>query len=160
MSHHRRKHDPEDALELATSAARLLGVVLLGFGLTIVIRGGYLNPYRLYRAYFLSLGLIVWVVPGVLLIMSSFYLRRRRLAALRVAQITTLSEIIFALALFAANFYFTPISAVPIVLCILWLGAMVALAIYLRRASPVVRFDADFHHGFEPITPQPVLPAN
>jgi hypothetical protein len=154
----RRPPDPFASLELAISAARLIGFVLFCFGLTIVVRGGYLNPYHRYRAYFFGAGLVIWVIPGVLLMACSFYLRKRRSIAFRIARLTAILEAAFAMAVLVANLFFTPISPVPILLCVLWLFGMIQLAIQLKRSRVLVRFDAEFHRGFQAIAPTPVLP--
>jgi hypothetical protein len=155
-----RKVDPQHSLEYAIGAARLLGFVLLCFGFTIVMRGGYFNRYHLYRNFFFGIGLIVWVIPGVLLLTWSHYLKRRRRFAFRAAQLTTFTQLFFAGIVLAGSFVFTPISALPIVLSVLWLLCCVQLLRYLHDARPLLGSEAEFQRGFEPIAPQQVLPVD
>ena len=153
-----RKVDPQQSLEYAIGAARLIGFVLLCFGLTIVIRGGYFNRYHLYRNVFLFVGLVVWVIPGVLLLTWGHYLKRRRRFALRLTQLTAFLQIFFASIFLAGSFVFTPISALPIVLTILWLICCFGLLRYLHDARALLGSEAEFQRGFEPIAPKQVLP--
>ena len=134
-----------------------IGFVLLCFGFTIVMRGGYFNRYRLYRNFFLFIGLVVWVIPGVLLLTWSHYLKRRRRFALRATQVTAFTQLFFASLFLVGGFMFTPISPLPILLSVLWLLCCIQLLRYLHEARPLLGAEAEFQRGFEPIAPKHVL---
>jgi hypothetical protein len=155
-----RKVDPQQSLESAIIASRLIGFVLLCFGLTIVIRGGYFNRYHLYRNFFLFIGLVVWVIPGVLLFTWSNYLKRRRRFALRATQITAYIQLFFAAACLIGSMTFTPVTPVPPLLCLLWLVCLILLLAHLHRARPLLAAEAEFQRGFEPIAAKQVLPVD
>ncbi len=155
-----RKVDPQHSLEYAIGASRLIGFVVLCFGFTVVLRGGYFNRYHLYRNFFFGIGLIVWVIPGALLLMFSHYLKRRRRFSYRATQITTLSQLFFASAFLIGSFTFSPISPLPILLSLLWLTCCAQLLRYLHDARPLLGHEAEYQRGFEPIAPKPVLPAD
>jgi hypothetical protein len=154
----RRKVDPQRSLEFAIGAARLIGFVLLCFGFTVVMRGGYLNRFHLYRNFFLAIGLIVWVIPGVLLLMFSHYLKRRRRFALRAMQFTIFTQLFFAAIFLGGSFIYTPISVLPILLSVLWILCCAQLLRYLHDARSLLGAEAEYQRGFEPITPKPVVP--
>jgi cell division protein FtsW (lipid II flippase) len=155
-----RQVDPQHSLDYAIGAARLIGLVLLCFGFTIVLRGGYFNRYHLFRNFFFAIGLIVWVAPGALLIMCAHYLKRRRRFARRATQFIMLAQLFFAAIFLVGSCTLSPVSPLPIVLCLLWLICSIQLLRYLHDARPALVADAEYHRGFEPIAPQPVLPVD
>jgi hypothetical protein len=56
---------------------------------------------------------------------------------------------LFAIVLFATNFFLTPISIVPIAMTLVWALAAGQLLMQLWRARPAVDLDADHHAAFE-----------
>src|SRR5690242_2500193 len=68
--------DPQRPLHLAIRSTLLLGIVSAGFGLMMTVVFGYFNRMQLYRPHFIALGLIVWFIPGVLLITYSQMMRK------------------------------------------------------------------------------------
>ena len=146
-------------LHLAIRSTRLLGFCSTLFGLVIVFALGYFNRYRAYRVAFIALGLVVWVVPGVLLMTYAMLLTQRRRRAAIGALAVASAHGLFALAAFVASVTLPPVSPIPILLSVLWLAAVGQIIVYLWRSLPLLEHDAQRRHGFEiSATPRSVLP--
>lgn len=141
--------DPEQSLLIANRSLRLLGVLSAAFGAVMIIAFGYFNRYTQFRPHFIALGFIVWFLPGVLMLTCWWYLNRRNRLALRGAMIVCAIQMLFAIALFAMNFFLSPISIVPIVMTLVWVLAAGQLLLQLWRAKPAVDFDAEHRSAFE-----------
>ena len=152
--------DRDRPLHLAIRSTRLLGLVCAGYGIFFVFAYGYFNRYQAYAPYFIGMGMLIWVIPGVAFIVPANQMQhhRRRSAAIGAIVVAVLQGL-FALALFVANFFFTPISPIPVALSFLWVLAIVQMIVHLRRSLPLLEIDTQHRHGFDLSTPQAVLPA-
>ena len=140
---------PEQSLLAAQRSLRLLGIMSALFGVVMIVAFGYLNRFTRFRPYFIGLGFLVWFLPGVLMVTCWWYLQRRNRIALRVAVAVCAVQMIFAIALFAANFLLTPISVVPIVTTLVWALAAGQLLVQLWRGRPIVDSDAEHRPAFQ-----------
>ena len=140
---------PEQSLLLAQRSLRLLGIASALFGLVLIVAFGYFNRSVRFRPYFIGMGFLVWFLPGVLMLTCWWYLNRRNRVALRFALVVCAVQLIFAIALFGANFFLTPISIVPIVMTLIWSLATAQLVWLLWNAQPAVDLDAEHHAAFE-----------
>src|SRR5215218_8948074 len=113
-------HDPEQSLLTAQRSLRLLGIISALFGLVMIVAFGYLNRSARFGPFFIAMGLVVWFLPGVLMVTCWWYLNRRSRSALRAAQVMCAIQMLFAIALFALFLVLTPISPVPVVMTMLW----------------------------------------
>ena len=141
--------DPEQSLALAQRSLRLLGIASALFGLVLIVGFGYFNRSARFRPYFIGLGFLVWFLPGVLMLTCWWYLNRRNHVVLRFALAVCTVQLIFAIALFAANFFLTPISVVPIVMTLIWSMATGQLVWLLWNARPAVDLDTQHRAAFE-----------
>jgi hypothetical protein len=141
--------DPQRPLALATRSTRLLGIVSSAFGVVIVIPFGYFNKFHTYRPHFIALGLIVWFIPGVLFLTCSFMLQQKRRRGAVGAMAIGFVQEIFALLLLVGSIVLPPVSAIPILLCVLWAAALVQLLWQLYRSLPLLVGDVERRHGFE-----------
>ena len=141
--------DPAESLILAQRSLRLLGIASALFGLVLIVGFGYFNRSVRFRPYFIGMGFIVWFLPGVLMLTCWWYLNRRNRFALRAAMIVCMVQLMFAIALFGANFAYTPISIVPIVMTFLWTLAAGQLVWLMWNARPAVDLDAEHRAAFE-----------
>src|SRR5687768_11111997 len=110
------EHDRERPLKLAIRSTRLLGVVSAGYGIFFVFAYGYLNRFQRYQMFFIALGMMLWVVPGVLLLVNAAQLEQRRRGAAIGAIVVAALQGLCAAGLFVANFFLTPISPIPVVM--------------------------------------------
>ena len=141
-------------LRLAIRAARLLGIVSGLFGLVFTFAFGYFNRYQRYRPHFIVLGLGVWLIPGVLFVLCAWLMDRQRShRAAASAVVLSVIDMLFALAMFAVQFRLTPITPIPLILCLLWAAAAMQLAYYLARSLPLLEASPDRLHGFDLTTP-------
>jgi hypothetical protein len=145
-------------LQLATRSTKLLGLVSAGYGIFFCFAYGYLNRYQTYAAYFIAMGMIVWVLPGVTFLVQAKQLEDRKRSAAIIAMLAAIFQGVCAAGLFVANFFFTPISVIPVVLSLLWVIAIVQMIAHLYRSLPLLEIDAQRRHGFDVSTPQQVLP--
>jgi hypothetical protein len=154
------KDDPARPLHLAVRSTRLLGCVSVLCGLVVILAFGYFNRYTLYRAYFLGGGLVVWFVPGVLLVTCSYFLARRRRVAAIAGIVVALVQGTCAATLFYLSVTLQPVSPVPVVLSALWVLAIVQLVHHLWRSLAAIRLDAQYRRGFDltGTAPRGVLP--
>jgi hypothetical protein len=142
--------DPTRTLGLAIRSTRLLGFCCGVFGFVFVFAFGYFNKYQLYRLHFIAIGMIVWVIPGVLLMVNAYLMQRhRRRRAAVGAMFITAVQVLFATAALVASCTMPPVSAIPIVMSVLWVGATVQLLVYLWRALPLLSQDVEGRKGFE-----------
>ena len=141
--------DRERPLRLAIRSTRLLGAVSAAYGVFFVFAYGYLNRYQRYQLFFIVFGMVLWVIPGVLLLVNAAQLDQRRRSGAVAAMIVAFLQGLCALALFVANFYFTPISPIPVVLSALWVAAIVQLLVHLFRSFRLLESDAEGRHGFQ-----------
>src|SRR5687767_9204017 len=121
------RHDPRRWPTLAVRSMLLLGGLSAAFGLAFVISNGYLNPYTLYRRYFIAIGLAVWFLPGLAFVGCALLIRRGSRGAALAAIATAVVQGVMALGLLVASLTFPPVSALPIVLGVLWVAALVQI---------------------------------
>ena len=142
--------DRDRPLHLAIRSTRLLGLVCAGYGIFFVFAYGYFNRYQTYAPYFIGLGMIVWVLPGMAFLVQAHQLQhhRSRPAAIGAIIVAALQGLC-ALSLFVANFFFTPISLIPVALSFLWVLAIAQMIAHLRRSLPLLQIDTEHRHGFE-----------
>jgi fatty acid desaturase len=142
--------DPTSALDLAIRSARLLGFCSGVFGFVFVFAFGYFNKYQLYRLHFIAIGMIVWVIPGVLLMVNAYLMQRhRRRRAAIGAMFITAAHLLFALAALLGSCTLSPVSAIPILMSVLWVAATIQLLMYLWRSIPLLAHDVEARKGFE-----------
>ena len=155
--------DPAHTLRTAVRSTCVVGVISTIVGLGVVLAFGYFNPYRRFRFYFIGLGMAVWLIPGVLMLLATVYIERRRRAAVIGALAAVGVQAVLAACLLYATATLPPVSPMPIVLCVLWLIVLVRLLVELRRCFAAIRADAEHVRGFamgtttaKPLPVQPV----
>jgi len=141
--------DPLRPLAFAIRSTRLLGFCSAVFGFVFVMAFGYFNPYRVYAHWGIAIGLIVWFIPGVLLMLCAAQLQLRRRSAAVGAMLLTIAHVFFALAALVGSCTLSPVSPIPIVMSVLWVAATVQLVVHLRRSLPLLEHDAERRQGFE-----------
>jgi hypothetical protein len=139
----------ERPLQLAIRSTRLLGAASAGYGIFFCFAYGYFNRFERFQLFFIAFGMLLWVVPGGLLLVNAYQLEQRRRSAAIVCMIIASIQGICAGALFAAQFFLPPMSPIPLVMCALWVAANVQLAIHLRRSLPLLQIDVEKRHGFD-----------
>src|SRR5688572_25867968 len=82
MSEHALKTPPDaeagpEPVRLAIRSTFVLGVACTLFGIVFVVAFGYLNRYERYRPWFLAMGLLVWLGPGVVFLACTYLMRRQ-----------------------------------------------------------------------------------
>lgn len=131
-----------------TRSIALVAALVIAAGLAIIIGPGYLNPLR-FGPYFIVIGTAGFFAPGVLTLVFALLLRRERRPGPFAATLLGLGwQIAVSLGLFLAQFYVTPISAVPLLLSGLWTLANSILLWRLVRAYGAIGSDADAVRGF------------
>ncbi|MEA2710406.1 MAG: hypothetical protein QOF78_3007 [Phycisphaerales bacterium] len=141
--------DPLRPLALAIRSTRLLGFCSAVFGLVFLLAFGYLNPYRVYAGYGVAMGLIIWFIPGVLLMTCALQLHHRRRGAAVGALIITGAHALFAIAALVGSCTLSPVSPIPIIMSVLWVASTIQLIVHLRRSLPLLAQDAERRKGFE-----------
>jgi len=141
--------DPLRPLALAIRSTRLLGFCSAVFGLVFLMAFGYLNPYRLYAHWGVAMGLVIWFIPGVLLMLCAAQLQHRRRSAAIGAMMITCVHVLFALAALVGSCTLEPVSPIPIIMSALWAAATAQLVVYLWRSLPLLEQDAERRKGFE-----------
>jgi hypothetical protein len=154
------RHDPLRPLLLAIRSTRLLGFCSAVFGFVFVMAFGYFNPYRLYAHWGIAIGLVIWFVPGVLLMLCAAQLQHRRRSAAVGAMLITAAHVLFALAALVGSCTLAPVSPIPIILAALWVAATVQLIVHLRRSLPLLEHDAERRKGFEVQMKEPQMNAD
>lgn len=149
-----------DATRLAIRSTFVLGAASALFGLVFLVLFGYLNTYQLYRPWFMGMGVVVWFGPGAVFVSCAYLMRRHSRGAATGALATAGFQVVAAAALLVASATFDPVSALPLVLGVLWL---IALLDCMRRLVSARRFLAagtSRTRGFDLSTdaPRPVLP--
>jgi hypothetical protein len=157
---HRPDDDPQRPLRFAIRSTRLLGIVSAAFGLVFTIAFGYFNKYRTYRLHFIAMGLIVWFIPGVLFITFASMMKQGRHRGAVGAIAIAITQGLFALAALAGSILLPPVSAIPILLSLLWAASIVQLLLHLSQSIRLLEKDVSGRHGFDLSAPQPVLPAD
>lgn len=143
---------------MASEAARSIGgvansVVVLSAlvaaaGLAIVIGPGYLNPLR-FGPYFIAIGTACFFVPGVLGVVGGLFLKREHTTWAWFAAFAGIAiQCLVAAGGFVAQFFFTPMSPLPLILCAIWAAASAIVLWRLIRLFGAVRADANAHRGF------------
>lgn len=146
------------SLDLAIRSTRLLGFASAGYGVFFVFAYGWFNRYERYQLFFIAFGMILFVLPGVAFIVQAQQMeQQRRRGAAVGAMVVAVLQGICAAGLFVANFFFTPISVIPVVLSFVWVIAIGQMVFHLRRSLPLMEIDAEKRHGFEIATEDPGL---
>jgi hypothetical protein len=144
--------DLERPLRLAIRSTRLLGGASAGYGIFFVFAYGYLNRYESYQLYFIIPGMLLWVIPGGLLLVNAYQLEQRRRRAAIAAMVIASIQGICAAAVFVAQFFLPPMSPVPVLLNALWIAGNAQLVMHLRQSLRLLEMDVEKRHGFE-VTP-------
>ena len=148
-----------EPVRLAIRATLVLGVACTLFGLIFVVAFGYLNRYERYRPWFMAMGVLVWLGPGVVFVACAYLMRRHARGGASGALAAAALQTLLAAALLVASMTFEPVSPLPIVLGVLWL---IALFDCMRRLVAARRFLAagtTRTRGFDLADmPRPVLP--
>src|SRR5437016_9028342 len=142
-------------IDVALRSTAILGALSAAFGFVIVVAFGYFNRMHRFRPYFIGGGAVLWFVPGVLLLTCSRYIAHRRSAAAWGAMIIVILQAIAAAVLTVFFCTHTPISPVPIVMCLAWLAALIDTAIRLRRAARDIATDVEHRGAFSIVRSQP-----
>ena len=140
--------DPQRPLHLAIRSTRLLGIVSAAFGLVMTVGYGYFNRMQLYRPHFIALGMIVWFIPGVLLIILSHLMRKGERRGAIGAIVVAFADLLFAMAALVASCVLPPVSPIPIILSACWAVAVVQLLVHLSQSLRWLPVEAR-RHGFE-----------
>jgi hypothetical protein len=154
--------DANRSVGLAIRSMLVLGIACTLFGLTFVIAFGFFNTFERFRPYFILIGTVLWLGPGLLFLFCTYWMHRHASSsAAAVALGTTVFQAIGALALLVAASTFDPVSPLPIVMCVMWLITLGDCVRHLLRARRFLSRGTDRVHGFEAIaTPRPALPMN
>jgi len=48
-----------------------------------------------------------------------------------------------------ASLVLPPVSPIPILLCVMWVAALVQMFVHLKRALPLLAIDTERRHGFD-----------
>ena len=152
--------EPVRPLELAIRSTRLLGFCSAVFGLVFLLAFGYFNKYRVYAHWGVIIGLVVWFIPGVLLMTCAVMLRHRRRGAAVGAMLITCAHLLFAVVAFIGSCILEPISPIPIVMSVLWVMATAQLIFHLKRSLPLLLHDAEVRKGFEVRLKEPQMNAD
>jgi hypothetical protein len=143
---------PDRSALVVGSAVRsvfVLGLSCVLFGLTFFIAFGVLNPFERFRPYFMALAL-VWLVPGAVLLCCAYLMRRHTSRnAASVALGASVFQSLAAGVLLVAAMTFEPVSALPIVLCGIWLLALGDCIRQLVRARRFLASATERVRGFE-----------
>lgn len=146
-------------VSLALRSITVLGVACVLFGLVFVIEFGLLNRFHRFRPAFTVMGLLVWLGPGVSYLACAAMMRQQRHGAATMAIATVIVQGIGAAMLLAFSVTTTPVTPLPITLCVAWLAALADCVRHLVRARRFLLNGAERSRGFEPlVTPQQVLP--
>lgn len=141
--------DASGTIEGVSMSTIVLSSLVTAAGIAIVIGPGYLNPLR-FGPYFIALGTVCFFIPGLLGVIGGIFLRRERARwAWRAATAGVSMQLVVGAAGFVAQFFFSPISPVPLLLCFAWMLASALLVWRLKRISGAVGSDADGQRGFQ-----------
>ena len=112
-------------LRRAWRSALAVGVVAVLVGLPVTVGGGYLNPNPQFSRIFLTVGLVGFFVPGVLVIAGAMLLRAGRSAGVWVSVGPLVWGALLGAALTGVQFTVEPVTPVPVLLT--GLGALASL---------------------------------
>jgi hypothetical protein len=93
--------------------------------------------------------MILWVIPGGLLLVNAYQLEQRHRRAAIAAMVIAGIQGICASAVFVAQFFLPPMSPVPLVLNALWIAGNAQLVIHLLQSLRLLELDVEKRHGFE-----------
>ena len=133
--------------DVARSLTVLSGLVAL-FGAGLIVGPGYNNPLR-FGPWIVAFGLVAFFVPGLLGVVAGVYLKRRAAWAWPLGVVSCVMQAMIAVAGFAAQFFLTPISAVPLLACAVWAIGVAFVCVELVRYRHAMRSDAGTTRGFE-----------
>jgi uncharacterized membrane protein len=140
--------DATGTIEGVSTSVIVLSSLVAAAGIAVVIGPGYLNPLR-FGPYFIAFGTVCFFIPGLFGVVGGVFLRRERARwAWRVATAGVSLQLVIATVGSIAQFFFSPISPVPLLLCFAWMLASALLVWRLKRISGAVGSDADAHRGF------------
>lgn len=123
---------PHASIDDVARSMAFVGLLVAAFGAAMIVGPGYLNPRR-FRQWFVVGGLLLFFAPGVLGAVAGFLIPRRARGAWMLGLAATVAQLAIAVVGFAGQFFVTPISVVPLVLCAAWALASVALLVALVR---------------------------
>jgi hypothetical protein len=150
---------PPQPTLLAVRSLLVLGVACTLFGLTFVIAFGLFNRFERFRPWFVLMGLVLWLGPGVSYLLCVHGMRRERRVAATAGLLTVAVQAVGAGGLLAASVSFEPITPLPILLCVAWLAALGDCARHLLRARRFIASGTRRVRGFEPVLgTRPALP--
>src|SRR5205823_4153557 len=94
---------------------------------------GYFNRFAHFRIYFEAMAAAAWVLPGAAMLTASLLWHQRRRWAVAMAMAALAAQIVAASAGLAAFCMLSPVSPIPIILCLAWLAAAVQLLVLIWR---------------------------
>jgi hypothetical protein len=146
------KGDSARPMHMAISSLFLLGLVSILYGLMNVVVFGYFNRLARFGIYFELMGSGIWVMPGAVFIISAIFMKRRRRWAIPLALAGTVFQGLCAAVLLYFSLTLTPVSPIPIILCLVWLAALGQLIAHLWQSRLIViGADQVVYRGFEPV---------
>jgi hypothetical protein len=146
-------------VSLALRSITILGVACVLFGLVFVIAFGLFNRFHRFRPVFTVMGVLLWLGPGVSYLACAAMMRQSRHGAATLAIATAILQGIGATVLLAFSVTTTPVTPLPIIVCVAWLAALADCVRHLIRARRFLMNGANRTRGFEPlVTSKRVLP--
>ena len=143
----------------ALRSALVLGVACTLFGLVFVVAFGILNRFPRFRPYFIAMGVLLWLGPGVLYLICAALIRRHRHGAATAGLATTAFQGLGAATMLVLSVTVQPVSPLPVLLCVMWLVALGDCARHLVRARRFLESGTERTKGFEVMSPpKRVLP--
>lgn len=133
----------------------ILSSLIAAVGAAIIVSIGYFNPLR-FGPFFVFIGTVGFFIPGLLGAVGGFFLQREhRPWPWRLALAGVVMQFVVAGFSFVMQFFVTPISLVPLVVCAVWTEAASLLVWRLIRVRGAISSDAQIRRGFLVETPEP-----
>ncbi len=164
------KGDPRRPMHLAIRSMRLLGVILILLSLLGMLPLFFIPAARpgvskILMIFFFG-ALLIYLIPGVLFLIFSIFLKRRQ--AWAIIGGIVLSSILLLIAVIAlagvlvnfATVGHTPAALIGLVMSVLFVAAFTQLIIHLSQSFKALKyFPVDEQRGFEVAPVAPIVPS-
>ena len=153
-----KRGDPRRPLFLAIRSTRLLGIVLILFGLLALIPMMLVRRTRLIPLIFLGVGLI-YITPGILYLLCAIFMKQRKSWAIILALVVASLQLLFTLFSAAMIGFQSRINIIPLVIVLILFAALGQLIYHLSRSFEAIKYaPPEEQRGFEPMILQPIPP--
>lgn len=156
---------PLRPLHLAVRSMRMLGIILLLISMMSILSMALVRMRSGGIIMLMMVSMLTYMIPGVLFLVFSVYLSRKRAwAIIGGLVLTSISLLVLLIGVVTTTYAVSQFGQSPAVLIAfavfaLFIAAFVQLIVHLSKSFNALRHTpVDQQRGFEPLPPVPVLP--